>query len=213
MHPTKRHSERLKKYESFQSKYDFGSLTYPVSLKDIGVFCRRNDCSIDVYGISNGRDDQDDIEDDEIEDDQEVDEIGEGDIKSSINNQRKEGVVYPLKVVKDIIKKRHVNLLLTEKNGQHHNKTIKNFSRLVRSQISRKKCQHFFCYSSMHGFTNKKLLQKHRERSCKIVNAQRSEMPTDPTFRFTNVYKPRKAPFVVYADFGCILKDVPRPRR
>ena len=59
-----------------------------MSLKDIGGFCRRNNCSVNVYGISNGKDDQDDIEDGEIEDDQEVDEIGEGDIKSSINNQR-----------------------------------------------------------------------------------------------------------------------------
>ena len=50
MHPTKRHSERLKKYESFQSKYDFSSLAYHVPLKDIATSCRRNNCSINVYG-------------------------------------------------------------------------------------------------------------------------------------------------------------------
>ena len=33
-------------------------------------------------------------------------------------------------------------------------------------------------------------------------------MPTDPTLRFTNVHKQLKAPFVAYADFVCILKDV-----
>ena len=33
-------------------------------------------------------------------------------------------------------------------------------------------------------------------------------MPTDPTLRFTNVQNELKAPFVVYADFECILKDV-----
>ena len=81
------------------------------------------------------------------------------DIKDDIesNEQEKEGMVYPLKVAKIIIKKRHVNLL-TEKNGQHHYGTIKDFSRLVRSHISRKKCQHLFFYSCMHGFTNKELL-------------------------------------------------------
>ena len=31
-------------------------------------------------------------------------------------------------------------------------------------------------------------------------------MPADPTL--TNVHKQLKAPFVVYVDFECILKDV-----
>ena len=68
MHPTKRYSDRLKKYENFQSKYDFSSLTYPIPLKDNDTFCSRNNCSINVYGISGGKDDQSDIEGD-IEDD------------------------------------------------------------------------------------------------------------------------------------------------
>ena len=33
-------------------------------------------------------------------------------------------------------------------------------------------------------------------------------MPNDPTLRFTNVQNQLKAPFVVFADFECILKDV-----
>ena len=122
-----------------------------MSLKDIGVFCRRNNCSIDVYAISNGKDDQEDVEDGEMEDDQEVDEIGDGDTKSSINNQRKKGKIDLLKVSKVIIKERHVNLLLTEKDGQYHYTTIINFSRVVSSQMSGKKCQHFYCYRCMQG--------------------------------------------------------------
>ena len=186
MHPTKIHTDRLRKYESFQSRYDFTSLTYP----DIHTFYRRNNCSINVYDISGGIDDDDKVniknddidigdgeieDDDEIEDneDNEVDEISEDDTECNVNERENEGVVYPLKVAKDIIKKRHVNLLLTEKIGQHHYTTIKHFSRLVSSQISRRKRQHFYCISCMHGFTNKELLKKHRKRSCKTGNAQR----------------------------------------
>ena len=88
--------------------------------------------------------DDDDIEDDNPEDDEEVDEISEVGTECNINERKKEGVVYPLKVAKDIIKKRHVNLLLIEKNGQHYCKTIKHFSRLVSSQISRRNRQHLF---------------------------------------------------------------------
>ena len=66
----------------------------------------------------------------------------------------------------------------------------------------------------MHGFTNRKLLKKHRERSCKTANTQRSEMPTETTLRFTNVHKQLKeASFVAYADFECILKECTRPQR
>ena len=61
----------------------------------------------------------------------------------------------------------------------------------------------------MHWFINEKLLKKHRKRSCKTGNAQRIKMPTDdPTFRFRNVHTQLMAPFVVYADFECIRKDV-----
>ena len=116
-------------------------------------------------------------------------------------------MVYPLKVAKVIIKKCHVNLLLPEKNGQHHYTTIKDFSRLVTPQISRRKCEHFFCYSCMHGFTNKELLKTHRDQSCKTDNAQRTKIPIDdPMLQITNVPKQLKAPFVDYANFECILK-------
>ena len=37
---------------------------------------------------------------------------------------------------------------------------------------------------------------------------QMTKMPTDSTLRFTNVHKQMTAPFVAYADFECILKDV-----
>ena len=204
--------------ECIQLKFDFCSLTYPVPLTGIDTFCRRNNCSINVFGISGGKDDQDDIEGDDIEDDdeieeddddienydeiedddqeddEEVDEIGEDGTECNVNERKMEGVVYPLKVAKDIVKKRHANLLFTE-NGQHHYTTIKNFSRLVSPQISRRKHQHFVCYSCMHGFTNKELLQKHRKCSCKTDNAHNSKLPTDPTLRFTNVQKQLKALF------------------
>ena len=103
MYPTKRHSERLKKYESFQSKYDFSPLTYPVPLNDIDTFCRRNNCSINVYGISDGKDDQDDIEGDDIEDDQEDDMM----ISKMMLSKMK------MMISKMIIKKSIPNVMLT----------------------------------------------------------------------------------------------------
>ena len=95
-----------------------------------------------------------------------------------------------------------------EKNGQHHYTTIKDFSRLVSSQISRRKRTHF-CYSCVHGFTNKELIKTHREQSCKTDDAQRPKVSIDdPVLWFTNVHKQLKASFVAYVDFEFILKDV-----
>ena len=56
-------------------------------------------------------------------------------VDTEFNEQIKERVIYSLKLAKYIIEKRHVNLLLTEKNGQHHYTTIKNPSRFVSSYL------------------------------------------------------------------------------
>ena len=117
------------------------------------------------------------------------------------------GTVYPLKVTQNAPSTRHVNLLLTEKDGTYHYSAIKNFSRLVRSQITQYHRKHFFCYACLHGFTREDLLTKH-VKYCKVENAQRQEMPVnDPVLQFTNVQKQLKAPFAVYADFECILQQ------
>ena len=101
MHPTKRNSDRLKKYESFQSKYDFSSLTYPVPLKDIDTFCRRNNCSINVYGISGGKDDQDDDYEIDIENDQDFDYEIDIDDNYEIDNKDVQDVDYEINITDD----------------------------------------------------------------------------------------------------------------
>ena len=71
-------------------------------------------------------------------------------VKKTLGNEEKEeeggskeetegevsDAIYPLKVADKIIKDRHVNLLLTEKDGNQHYSTIRNFSRLLSSQMS-----------------------------------------------------------------------------
>ena len=177
MHPTQSHSSRLSKYQQFAGLYGFSTLMYPVPLKDIERFCKVNDCSINMHGVPET-------------------EVG-GEL----------GTVYPLKVTQNKPSARHVNLLLTEKDGAYHYSTIKNFSRLVRSQVTRHDNKHFFCYSCLHGFTREDLLTSHVQH-CRVESAQRTKMTeNDPTLKFTNVQKQLKAPFAAYADFECILQQ------
>ena len=115
--------------------------------------------------------------------------------------QQKPGIIFPLRITEkvilqtrnedddDVTENRHVNLLLTEKDGDYHYSTITNFSRLVRSQVSKRKCQQFFCYRCLHGFIRQDLLDDHTEL-CKNVSAQRISMPSekDNIFQFTNIH-------------------------
>ena len=103
MHPIQSHPSRLSKYQQFEGLYDFSTLMYPVPLMDIEKCCKVNNYSSNVYGVAGT----------------EVD----GEL----------GTVYPLKVTQNKPSARHVNLLLTEKDGTYHYSTIKNYSRLVRS--------------------------------------------------------------------------------
>jgi len=68
--------------------------------------------------------------------------------------KEKPGVIVPLRISDDIrevrdgegeiIENRHVNLLLTERDGDTHYSTITNFSGLVKSQVSKRTNRMFF---------------------------------------------------------------------
>ena len=75
----------------------------------------------------------------------------------------------------------------------------------------------YACYSCLHGFKKKKgeqkredcrLLLEHR-KYCKTLNPQRTIFPSDDEaiLKFSNIEKQLKAPFVVYADIECALKQ------
>ena len=178
------------KYDN--ENYDFSMLTFPVKITDISKFERKNNISVNVYGV----DETQDTEDDE--------------------NERY--FIYPIKVTEKEIENRHVNLLVIETTDGYHYTTIVDFSRLLSNQYNKHHGKTYFCYSCLHGFTKKpgeetradcKLLQKHRE-FCKTQKPQRIEFPKDDkiNLRFTNINKQLPCPFVAYCDFESLLKKV-----
>ena len=112
-------------YRKYVTYYNFDMLEFPVAIKDITKFENKNKISINVYGLEEAK----------------YGEYRESTIE--INNSNKwlstqpdNGIIYPLKVCKKEIVDRHVNLLVTEKDGVFHYSTITQFSRLVGSQLS-----------------------------------------------------------------------------
>jgi len=99
-----------------------------------------------------------------------------------------------------------MNLLVIANGEKTHYCWIKNFNRLLSDQNSHRN-QYHYCYYCLHGFTKRILLDRHLPY-CQVHGAQRTEMPSeeDKWLRFTDVSKQLKVPFVVYADFECILE-------
>ena len=196
-------------YKKFDNgQYDFSMLSFPVKVKDIHKFEKKNNISINVYGVEQTQDDNQNDDDDDDDDDE----------YDKIVNTSEQGIIYPLKVTKKEVLHRHVNLLITENDkGLHHYSAITGFSALVGKQYNNNDHEKFFCYTCLHGFKKKKgeetredckLLVEHR-KYCKTLKPQRTEYPqgNDTILEFTNIHKQLKAPFVVYCDFESALEN------
>ena len=116
--------------------------------------------------------------------------------------------IYPLREVKKDCKNT-IDLFLYEEDGKFHYSLIKNFSRLVRSQITSRTnepihiCKRCFCH-----FTKPELLDKHI-KYCSSNKTAFVKMPEkNKTLHFTNYDRQLPIPFVVYADFECFTKPM-----
>ena len=105
--------------------------------------------------------------------------------------------------------KNTIDLFLNEKDGKFHYTLIKNFSRLIRSQLATRHnelmqiCKRCFSY-----YTKQELLDKHI-KYCSNNKTAVVKMPKPNTFLcFKNYYKQLPVPFVVYADFECFTSPM-----
>ena len=85
-----------------------------------------------------------------------------------------------------------------------HYSVVKNLSRLISSQHSKKKHQKFICTRCMNVFWSEKSLQTHLEY-CQNHHHQHHVYPNEnnDVVYFKQYKKLHKIPFVVYADFEC----------
>ena len=106
-------------------------------------------------------------------------------------------VIYPLRVSATLVPDRHVDLLFFERNGIQHYAIIRNFSRLVSSQMSNHSHTVYCCKQCLHVYSTRELLDAHATDCC---HAPRTKFPDDPRYRFTNIQKQLSTPFAVYVD-------------
>ena len=96
-----------------------------------------------------------------------------------------------------------------EKDGVSHYSLIKNFTRLVKSQItSSKNGTVFICKKCFSHFTKNELLQNHISYCSNNETVAVKMPPQNTMLGFKNYHKQLPIPFVVYADFECFTKPM-----
>ena len=119
-----------------------------------------------------------------------------------------ENRVFPL-YVSEKFNEQVLNVLLI-KNGniESHYVLIKDFNRLMYSQIKTKNVhKKHFCMSCLQNFTTKEILNSHRER-CFLINGTQAVKYETGKIKFKTFNKQIPIPFKIYADSKCLLKRV-----
>lgn len=177
-------------YPDFRTVLDVSGIDFPISLKDINKFEEQNNISINVYALEK--------------------------IQKNFISQYE--VIGPLHYSKSK-KERHINLLLVSDESENtHYCYISDLSRLISSQISKHNGKKFLCDGCLQYFKTEENLVKHNTFDCDFVriNLPTENLKTDKfgnnvpsnILKFENIHKQMKVPFVIYADFECILKRV-----
>ncbi|XP_018314227.1 uncharacterized protein [Mycetomoellerius zeteki] len=123
--------------------------------------------------------------------------------------------ILPLRLTSDK-KEKHVNVLYLQDprdDSLGHFASIKNLSRLVSSQLNRKKNKKFFCDRCLHYFSTSEKLELHA-MDCRKMNDCAIRLPSedDKWLEFGNHCNKERIPFIVYADLECVLRKM-KPNR
>ncbi|KAF4519569.1 hypothetical protein B566_EDAN004776 [Ephemera danica] len=124
--------------------------------------------------------------------------------------------IYPIKVV-DAEKDLHIDLLVLEHGDNRHFAYIKNFSRLVSSQITNHNGYTLMCKRCLSHHYNEEALAVHKKH-CATFPIAKVELPQTrvgedgqpikPIIQFKNVEHSEKVPIVIYVDFESYLPKV-----
>ena len=190
-----KNANRVNKYKKCTKQLNFDGIEFPVTLNQVGKFEKQNvNISINVYMLSL--------------------------VKS-------EYIVSPCYISKFAEEGRHhVDLLMVQSAyidevdenenrsevdsvSSFHYVCIKNLSRLVANQISTTKKAFNMCNRCMHFIATAQKFEEHK-RDCSEINHCRIELPNeqDNTLKFNNYRFQNPVPYVVYADFECLLEPV-----
>lgn len=178
-----KNKERQSKYEIYKNDFGLNKIEYPVSLKDISKIEKIVKKPINVFTCGLTGDN-----------------------------------IHPIRISKLKQEIDEIDLLLLNKGTINHYVYIKDFNVLATRGNKTKGSfstinKRYYCKRCIHGFTTKDLLNNHLTNGCLSFEPSKCELPVildgkKPITEFKNYKKETKAPFVIYADFECLLKNV-----
>ena len=128
-----------------------------------------------------------------------------------VEENEKKDKITPRLICKDK-SKTIINLLLITEGEKKHYIWIKNFSRLMSTNVSKDGHKLFWCYNCLSHFTSQEILQNHQENGCydnpcaKIVLPKPNSKDAFIEYNERMMKKQLKVPFIIYADFEALLK-------
>ena len=103
-----------------------------------------------------------------------------------------------------------INLMIAKKGKNMHYSLLKTLTVLLYDQNRHNETKHF-CEPCLHGYSRKALLERHKAE-CKglLKSPTRTKMleEGENEMSFTNYHKQMKAPYVIYANFECVLEKI-----
>ena len=179
-------ANRVTEYLHLKDTVNIKGIKFPVTVNDIVKFEKLNpSISINVFGIEESRD------------------------VNNVENIQNTVTYYPLYISKlQSVNRTHINLLIIEKNDKNHYCLIRNLNRMLAGQNKHRARTHF-CTNCLHGFSRKELLDKHVPL-CISHDPLTVKMPegNDAMMKFNAIDKMLEMPYVIYADFECVLEKI-----
>lgn len=193
LHPARRDGDRISSYPDYRQILNVEGINFPISRKGINKFESLNNISINVYILQKNKE-----------------------VYKCVPSR-----LTPNK------QSRHVNLLLIqdkyndvdsenedendddEENNvtKYHYVWIKDLSRLLSTGLSRHRGRKFFCDRCLQYFYSQTKLERHEEE-CATRNEYKVSFPEERYIKFKNQVNSERAPFIIYADFECLLKPL-----
>ena len=99
-----------------------------------------------------------------------------------------------------------MDLLLIYDENKSHYVYIKDFDRFMCNKVKNKN-KKYFCKCCLQCFSSGKILIEHKE-NCLVINGKQSAKLKSGSISFKNYFKQLPGLLKIYADFGCILKEV-----
>lgn len=188
LYPQANRSGDVTRYFKYFNTLNFENITFPVQIKDIPIFERRNNISINVFGLH----------------------CDEKNSKQNMSDNPKKKCNRPFKLTGPLhhcIERKaiHVNLLYIEDDTKGHYCYIKDLAKLLVGQMTKHTSKIYICDGCLSRFQTPEKLKAHL--NLQECSKQVTILP-DPgknVIQFVNSHKSVKLEFVIYADFETFM--------